>query len=836
MTENNKVETVHKNFTNVEILDLLFSKSEEGFHKGLGKATSQADDIAALKEAIAKTNRKLARSLSKEDRARRIEAMKARLERLEAIAGFVPFQNEYKGYKAIFSMEHKGIGITVICLEADQSWKLETDFVKRFEAGRYFKSWVEERLPKSEAADVQPVTAVQAKQESNPPKSELTNRQEALDNLKIDDKVLWLPKQRQGVYKGIQETVMPFAWVQFEDAAPVPINPLELMKVPDLKVGDRVLIQDIGETGEFTIAEYPAEGRYWNWALSTPCSPPNSPRVELPRALFIDKIIEILPSSTHQSLNLDSGDAPPLPCGENLDEAMATQVKTQMFDPPSIEPQTWIKLDDRDEEIRVSLHALIKELQLSEQGVEQTTDVQQAEITLAPPPTDRWKLGWQPGTLIVPNHLATKQCRRWCEAAAVRIKSVSIAMSADESDPTADNSVWLIREDGDIFSVFSHWLEEAIVEEVAGNVVVDSSTDLNQQAPAAPEAATSNDSGDSKISAPGLHISFGYTVNYLDKKTVTRRNWKDSHAQKFIKAYQQGKSIKAFDKDPRYGGVCIGILKLTQEPFKQSLRRLSLSDLEAEGGMCETIEDFVLKYFDGEFDKEVWVVNFKFSSNGLWEKSLDQGEVLEVPKESLRAPEAKESDSTMEVTLASEDNEAEIYKKYAFKVGDRVLLQNPRETKIYTIAQYPYICATSTLDWGTALSTAYDNRPVGRLLPCKQLTKIDDTEAIQEVAFTSPGNPSDNNTESKASNRRYTPDNILNLVFDEYGVVKNVSSEIIQESFETDFNPLPTNVAILSKEEARDVVCKINANCDRITGTEKILKKRINLLRQAIAV
>jgi hypothetical protein len=38
----------------------------------------------------------------------------------------------------------------------------------------------------------------------------------------------------------------------------------------------------------------------------------------------------------------------------------------------------------------------------------------------------------------------------------------------------------------------------------------------------------------------GLSISFGWTAQYLPDKTVTRRDWKDSHTQKFIKAFERG--------------------------------------------------------------------------------------------------------------------------------------------------------------------------------------------------------------------------------------------------------------------------------------------------------
>lgn len=1034
MTENNKITTVHENFINSEIFNLLISKTSEDFDKGIRISTLQAEDIAALKEAIAKTNRKLARSLSKEDRARRIEAMKARLERLEAIAGFVSFQNEYKGYKAVFSMEHKGIGITIISLEVDQSWKLETDFVKRFEAGRYFKSWVEERLPLAEAADTQPVTTVQAKQESNPSKSELTNRQEALDNLKIDDKVLWLPKQRQGVYKGVQETAMPFAWVQFEDAVPVPINPLELLKLPDLKVGDRVLIQDIGEVGEFTVAEYPGEGRYWRWALSTPCSPPRSPGINLPRSLPIEKIIQVLPCSAEsvaievkpaadasvQAQLLPAWkvgdrvwiDAPPYSCGtvievgqpltnirfdaghearcfnegirtlskdhQALKEATLAVAQKEygfkigeevritsgkkgtgkiaqimpggMYDPPTVEPQVWVKLEEKDEQIRVSILALIhesvaNELILDESELPSTQEIvidpaslekaiayyngDTKDENLEPPalperkeekfksdycprgkkpkwnkiihekhgttfacegcsskcmggtnildllqpekynfdssdptpePTDRWEQGWEPGQIVIPNCRAVRPFHRWCQGATIRIKSVTPAIDPSKNKLLQNKCVWVIREnDQETFSAFSDWLEEVIAPETTGNVVLSSTEDLNEDLnQQTPTTLSSGASDDGEVSAAsGLHISFGYTSDYLNKKTVTRRDWKDNHAQKFISAYEQGRTVRAFDKDPRYGGACIGTLQLTHEPFKQSFQDLTEADLEAEGGMCSTIEDFVLKYFGGEFDKEVWVINFKFSPNDLWKKpeeevvrellskNLEQGDTSEAPKESLPSDRCYTPPNIVELIVkvfgaidldpcADDGKHIPAIRHYTF--ADDGLNQ---EWHGRIFLNPPYSCPAR---W---IAKLRDEIALGRATEAiALLPAATDTNWLSPILKSQPACfwkgrikfLDENYQPMKASARQshvliYWGENSdrFREVFSDFGVVLGGDTA-------TSVETLPETSDIMTVDEARNIIKNLNLNCSRISGAEKVLKKRINLLRQAIAL
>jgi hypothetical protein len=110
----------------------------------------------------------------------------------------------------------------------------------------------------------------------------------------------------------------------------------------------------------------------------------------------------------------------------------------------------------------------------------------------------------------------------------------------------------------------------------------------------------------------GLRISFGKTLQYLAGKTVTRRNWKDSHAKKFIKAFEQNKLIKALDKDIRYGGKQIGWCRLLCAPYKEQLATMPPEDLQAEGGMCSSVKEFVKRYFKSNSNLEVWVIRFQF--------------------------------------------------------------------------------------------------------------------------------------------------------------------------------------------------------------------------------
>jgi hypothetical protein len=119
-----------------------------------------------------------------------------------------------------------------------------------------------------------------------------------------------------------------------------------------------------------------------------------------------------------------------------------------------------------------------------------------------------------------------------------------------------------------------------------------------------------------EISSPdptsGLVISFGKTLEFLPCKTVTRRAWKEVHAQKFINAFNQNKLVKAFDKDVRYGGKQIGWCRLSCAPYKERLCDMPSEDLLAEGGMCDMIGEFIQQYFDGNPRLEVWVIRFEF--------------------------------------------------------------------------------------------------------------------------------------------------------------------------------------------------------------------------------
>lgn len=94
-------------------------------------------------------------------------------------------------------------------------------------------------------------------------------------------------------------------------------------------------------------------------------------------------------------------------------------------------------------------------------------------------------------------------------------------------------------------------------------------------------------------------------------KQVTRRAWKDTHAQSFIKHWRS--PHKAYDKATYQKGKQIGWLYLSCPPYQEQLRLMPKEDLYLEGDLWNSFEDYFQCINCTEKDV-VWVVRFKFSS------------------------------------------------------------------------------------------------------------------------------------------------------------------------------------------------------------------------------
>lgn len=110
-------------------------------------------------------------------------------------------------------------------------------------------------------------------------------------------------------------------------------------------------------------------------------------------------------------------------------------------------------------------------------------------------------------------------------------------------------------------------------------------------------------------------ISFAWTTEALlsGKKTCTRRRWSERYFQQWVRAWRQGRLVHdAYDRLPRAGGGKVGEIRLTCEPYRERLRDMSEEDLEAEGGLWDSKEEFIELFGDSE--ERVVVVRFELMS------------------------------------------------------------------------------------------------------------------------------------------------------------------------------------------------------------------------------
>ena len=112
-------------------------------------------------------------------------------------------------------------------------------------------------------------------------------------------------------------------------------------------------------------------------------------------------------------------------------------------------------------------------------------------------------------------------------------------------------------------------------------------------------------------------LSFAWTTPALleGRKTVTRRNWKRGHpgaAYNMCLGYGYGKRIhQAWSKMPYAGGHRVGYVELTCKPYWEKLSDMPESDLAAEGGLWDSLDEFI-ELMGGDPDKEVLVIRFKW--------------------------------------------------------------------------------------------------------------------------------------------------------------------------------------------------------------------------------
>ena len=111
-------------------------------------------------------------------------------------------------------------------------------------------------------------------------------------------------------------------------------------------------------------------------------------------------------------------------------------------------------------------------------------------------------------------------------------------------------------------------------------------------------------------------LSFGWTEQYLPPngpKDTTRRVWSARHLASWQKAWDEGRlEHDAANKCLAYGGKKIGRITLTERPTLETLAQMPEADLIREGGMCDSVEEFIDRYFRGDRSVEVAVVRFQY--------------------------------------------------------------------------------------------------------------------------------------------------------------------------------------------------------------------------------
>jgi len=112
-------------------------------------------------------------------------------------------------------------------------------------------------------------------------------------------------------------------------------------------------------------------------------------------------------------------------------------------------------------------------------------------------------------------------------------------------------------------------------------------------------------------------ISFAWTTPALlaGVKTVTRRDWKATHAAR----HHAGDLLAAYDRQARYGGKQVAVIRLTADPVLESTAAAPESDYQAEG--FEWLQDRGIKVDKLDpralwtawrvFPRDLWVVRFE---------------------------------------------------------------------------------------------------------------------------------------------------------------------------------------------------------------------------------
>lgn len=128
-------------------------------------------------------------------------------------------------------------------------------------------------------------------------------------------------------------------------------------------------------------------------------------------------------------------------------------------------------------------------------------------------------------------------------------------------------------------------------------------------------------------------VSFRYTIPQLcrtiNPKKATRRKQSKKTFEKWLKFWKESKLIhQAWTASPYVlDAIAVGEIRLTQVPYLQSLKDMSDYDLQMEGGIVDSVDEFIDKYFKGKKNAIVTVLTFELYSCSLAARSVFLGDI-----------------------------------------------------------------------------------------------------------------------------------------------------------------------------------------------------------------
>lgn len=116
----------------------------------------------------------------------------------------------------------------------------------------------------------------------------------------------------------------------------------------------------------------------------------------------------------------------------------------------------------------------------------------------------------------------------------------------------------------------------------------------------------------------GIWINSVRVVQYYCHRLILTQNYQSINVCRLgdvrvsrHQPFRYGARLTASPKPPPLvkGAKKVGLIRLTQPPYQEQLSDMPILDLEAEGGLWASIEEFISLF--GSPDLVVWVVRFE---------------------------------------------------------------------------------------------------------------------------------------------------------------------------------------------------------------------------------